>query len=116
MERTAHELVEYILKLRSDRRVGDLVDLYSADAVIARHEGTARGPDEIRSFLAGFLTAHGRFDLLTIDALSECEDVILFDATVETSAGLLQIAEVIVLDASGLIRRHVPGLQGYWGQ
>ena len=116
MERTAHELVEHVLKLRSDRRVGDLVDLYSADAVIARHEGTARGPVEIRSFLAGLLTAYGRFDVLTIDAVSACEDVVLFDATVETSTGLLQIAEVIVLDDDGLIRRHVPGLRGYWGQ
>jgi hypothetical protein len=116
MQRTARELVEHILKLRSDRSVGDLVDLYSPDAVIVRHEGSARGSDEIRSFLLGFVTAHGRFELITIDALSECEDVILFDATVETAVGPLQIAEVIVLDADGLIRRHVPGLRGYWGK
>lgn len=112
----ARELVDHILKLRSVRHVADLVDLYAADAVIARHEGTSRGPAEIRSFLAGFLTAHGRFDVMSVDAFSECDDVILFDATVETSVGLLQIAEVIVLDDDGLIRRHVPGLRGYWGQ
>jgi hypothetical protein len=116
MMQTAQELVEQILKLRSDRRVADLADLYSPDAVIARHEGAARGTAEIRLFLSGFLTAHGRFDLVSIDALSECDDLIIFDATVENSVGLLQIAEVIVLDATGLIRRHVPGLSGYWGQ
>ncbi len=116
MGRTAHELVEQILKLRSDRRVAELVDLYSPDAIIVRHEGVASGLPEIRSFLSGFLTAHGRFDLISIDALSECDDVILFDATVETGIGLLQVTEVIVVDDTGLIRRHVPGLRGYWGQ
>jgi hypothetical protein len=30
--------------------------------------------------------------------------------------GLPQIAEVIVLVDDGLIRRHVPGLRGYWRQ
>lgn len=116
MERTARELVEHIFKLRNDRRVGDLVDLYSPDAIILRHEGSARGSDEIRSFLLGLLTAHGQFELITIDALSECVDVILVDATVETAVGPLQVAEVIVLDSNGLIRRHVPGLRGYWGK
>jgi hypothetical protein len=116
MERTARELVTHIFKLRNDRSVGDLVDLYSPDAVIVRHEGSARGTDEIRSFLLGFLTAHGRFELITIDALSECDDVILVDATVETAVGPLQITEVIVLADDGLIRRHIPGLRGYWGK
>jgi hypothetical protein len=116
MGRTAGELVEHIFKLRSERRVGDLAGLYSPDAVIVRHEGSARGSDEIRSFLLGFLTAHGQFELITIDALSECDDVILVDATVETAVGPLQIAEVIVLGDDGLIRRHVPGLRGYWGK
>jgi hypothetical protein len=116
MQRTPQELVEHILKLRSERRVGELVDLYSPDAMIARHEGSARGHDEIRSFLAGFLTAQGKFDVVSIDALSECDDVILWDATIETTPGPLQITEVVVLDERGLIRRHVPGLRGYWGR
>jgi hypothetical protein len=116
MARSSREFVEHILKLRGERQVSELVALYAADAAIVRYEGVARGTEELRAFTTGFLSAHGRFDLVTIDALTECEDVILFDATVETSVGLLQITEVIVLDEHGSIRRHVPGLRGYWGK
>jgi len=116
MQRTARELVEHILLLRSDGRVADLAALYGPDAIVVQRSSVARGTDEIRSFHDGFLAAHGSFDLMSIDSLNECDDVIIFDAMVETAAGLLQIAEVIIVDDDGLIRRHVPGLRGYWGR
>ena len=116
MQRTARELVEHILKLRSDGHAADLADLYSSDAIIVRRSGAARGTEEIRSFLDEFLKAHERFELIAIESLNACDDVIVFDAMVETTVGLLQVAEVIVIDDNGLIRRHVPGLRGYWGR
>jgi hypothetical protein len=39
----------------------------------------------------------------------------MWDATVQTRAGLLQTTQIMYLDADGKIVHHVPGIRGYWG-
>jgi hypothetical protein len=116
MTRTPQELVEALITRRVATQLDELVELYAPNAIIASHGGTAQGTAEIRSFLAGFVAAHGRFDLLSIDALTAVGDVVLFDASVETVAGVLQIAEEVIVDPEGAVSHHLLGLRGYWGR
>jgi ketosteroid isomerase-like protein len=98
---------------------GDLdgvVDLYSADALVIRFNATSTGPAEIREFHAGELAKHGTYELHTMDQLTESGDVLMWDALVTTSNGIIETTEVLVLDDDGKIRRHIPGFRGYWGK
>lgn len=111
----ARELVERLIELRGGDH-GELADMYASDAVVARQHGVARGPAEIKLFFDGYHAAHGRFDLVSLDSVTSVEDLILFEAVVETELGTLQIADVLVLDDTGSIRRHIIGQRGYWGK
>lgn len=110
------DLVEQLIDLRGSERLDELAALYSDDAVVARHHAFARGRDEIRSFFVGYHSAHGRFDLTSLDAITEVDDLVVFEASVETDLGALQIADVLVLSDAGLIDRHVIGQRGFWGK
>ncbi len=116
MRRAPNELVEALITGRVASRLEQLVALYDSNAIIASHGGTAQGTGEIRSFLAGFVAAHGRFDLISIDALTAVGEVVLFDASVETAAGVLQIAEEVIVGPDGAVTHHMLGLRGYWGR
>jgi hypothetical protein len=39
----------------------------------------------------------------------------MWDAMVDTDGGVLQTVDLMILDASGRITRHVPGFRGFWG-
>ncbi len=95
--------------------IDSLVAQYADDAEIVRFLGVARGRDEIRAYLIGLLAAHQSYELVSLDQFQESGDSLIWEATVETTAGPLQIYDVFVFDAAGQITRHFPGLQGYWG-
>jgi len=95
--------------------VDSLVADYADDAEVVRFVGVARGPDEIRAYLVGFLAAHRRFDLISLDQFRETDESVMWEATVETAAGPLQVYEVLVFNDEGKIWREFPGSQGYWG-
>lgn len=95
--------------------VDSLVEDYADDAEVVRFVGVARGPNEIRAYLVGFLAAHRRFDLISIDQFRETDDTVMWEATVETAAGPLQVSEALVFSDEGKIWREFPGVQGYWG-
>ncbi len=116
MEDIKRELVERLIDLRGSERLDDLVAMYAADAVVARHRAVAHGRDEIRSFFVGYHSAHGRFDLRTMDAITMVDDLVVFEASVDTDLGVLQIADVLVVGDDGLIARHVIGQRGFWGK
>ena len=92
-----------------------LLAMFANDAEVVRFPGIARGKDEIRAYLVGLLSAHGRYQMVSLDQVQEGSDSVIWEATVETKAGPLQSYGVMTLDADGKIVRHFPGIQGYWG-
>lgn len=112
----ARELFDRRMELLSAGDVAGLVEQYADDAEVVRFLGVARGKQEIRSFLTGYLAAHGRFDLISLDQFLETEDAVMWEATVDTANGAARVFDVMMLDENGRIRREFPGLHGYWGR
>jgi uncharacterized protein (TIGR02246 family) len=92
-----------------------LAELYSPDALVIRFDGTSTGMVEILEFFSKMYAEHGRYELHSLDHVTESGDVLMWDALVTTSNGVVQVTEVLVLDDDGKIRRHIPGFRGYWG-
>lgn len=109
-------VVDEFTKALSSRDVDRAVRLYAADAVVVAYGGVATGPDEIRTFLVGFLSGFEQFDLISVDQVQESHDTVLWDATSETGVGALQTTNVFILNDQGLIVRHVPLMRGFWGK
>jgi ketosteroid isomerase-like protein len=110
------QVVDQYLKALADRDVDRALGFYADHAVIVSFEGVAEGAEQIRSFLAGFIGAYDRYDLVSIDQLRAAHDLIVWEATMETGAGLMQVTNVVTLDDDGLILRHVRSVRGYWGK
>ena len=112
----ARELFDRRMELLSAGDIAGLLEQYADDAEVVRFLGVARGKDEIRAYLTGYLAAHGHFDLVSLDQFLETEDAVLWEATVDTANGAARVEDVMILDESGRIRREFPGLHGYWGR
>lgn len=92
-----------------------VLDMYTDDAEIVRYDGVAATPGEIRRFYTDELERHGHLRLRQIDRVQQADDVLMWDALVDTAHGILQAVHVVTLDDHGRFRRHVPGIRGYWG-
>lgn len=90
--------------------------LYAEAAELVRYDGAANGRDQIGSFYGRYLDNHGAYDLRSIDQFRSEDDVVLWDASVDTDEGVLLTFDVAIVDDAGLIVRHVPTVRGYWGQ
>lgn len=90
--------------------------LYADDALIIRFAGAVRGKEAIVDFLRGVRAEHRPFDLHQIERVRSKDDVIMWDAMVTTSSGVLQTTDVVVIDDDGLVDHHVLGTRGYWGR
>ncbi len=95
--------------------VDSLVAQYASDAEIVRFLGVARGHEEIRAYLVGFLAAHQSYKLVSLDQIQHSDDSLIWEATVETAAGPIQVYDVFLFDGNGKVSREFPGIQGYWG-
>jgi SnoaL-like domain len=95
--------------------VDRLAELYASDALVIRFNGTSAGFDEISEFLAEVAARHRPYELHTIEQFTQVGDVVMWDGQVTTTKGVLETTEVVVLDADGKIKRHIPGIRGYWG-
>lgn len=103
------------MKLMARADVDALVDLFAEDGEVVRFPGVARGQDQIRAYLIGFLSAHGKYELVSVDQEQSGSDSVIWEATVSTKSGPLQAYGVFIFDENGKVRRHFPGIQGYWG-
>lgn len=108
-------VAEYYRKL-SVADVEALVEWYAPDAEIVRYDGVANDRAAIGRYHREFLDRHGSVALQSIDQLRESDDVLMWDALVATDRGLLQAVHVVVFDDDARIRRHMPGMRGYWGR
>ncbi len=98
----------------SNGDIDALVALYADDAKVVSYSSVAEGPEQIRALFDRSLATHGSYQVLTIDQFQEAGDVVMWDASVRTEAGILQTTHVVVLEG-GKITHHVPGIRGYWG-
>ena len=115
MSEGARELIERLHAGLEGRDLATVVSLYSADAELVRYDGAARGPEEIGAFYGRYLDNHGTYILDQIVEFRSIDDVVLWDAMVNTDEGVLMTYDVAILDDDGLIVRHVPTMRGYWG-
>lgn len=100
----------------TNRDLDAMAALYGDDAEIVRYDGVAATPDEIRGYHNAYLARNGSIRLEQVDQLREADDVLIFDALVHTDLGLLQAVHVIMFDSNGKVRRHIPGMRGFWGK
>ena len=112
----ARDLVDRYYARLAEGDVAGLVAMYGDGAEIVRYDGDAGTPDEIGAYFSAFFDRHRAARLRSIDQWREADDVIMWDALVDTEGGILQTVHVVVVDDDGLIRRHIPGVRGYWGQ
>lgn len=113
---TGQEFVERYYALLSEGDIDGVVALYAEGAEIIRYDGVAATPAEIAEYFAGFRVRHPNAALRSVDQLREEDDVLMWDALVDTAHGLLQAVHVVIFDGHGKVRRHIPGMRGYWGQ
>jgi predicted SnoaL-like aldol condensation-catalyzing enzyme len=96
--------------------VAGLTALYGPDAEIIRYDAVATTSEEVAAYFEGFLSRHPGASLQSVDQVRDADDVLMWDALVDTDAGVLQVVNVVVFDDDGLVRRHIPGIRGYWGR
>ncbi len=114
--RDGQDLLERFYQLMaSPPGVDAVAEFYAPDAAVIRFDGTSSGLEAISSFLTEVHSRHEPYRLQSVDQLTRAGDVVMWDAVVETSNGMLDTVEVFVLDDTGKIKRHIPGVLGYWG-
>ena len=116
MDTGSSELIDRFYKCMANADARGLAELYAPDALMIRFDGTSKGTEEIVAFLLKMRADDGAYTLEMIEEANLSGDVLMWDAMINTSGGLLQTTEVLVLNAAGKIRRHVPGVRGYWGK
>lgn len=115
MAGSGKELLERFRKLMSDGDVDGLTELYAADAKVVLFYRVASGRTAIRELLESRVSAHGRYDMISVDQFQDAGDLVMWDATVETDTGPMQTTHVVILNSDGLIQYHVPSIRSYWG-
>ena len=102
--------------LLADGDARRLTMLYADGAEIVRYDGVADTTEAIAEYYRNYLDRHPGIKLNQIDAFRRAGDVLLWDAVLDSDAGVLQTVEVMILDDDGRISRHIPGFRGYWGR
>ena len=113
---SGRDFVDRFYTLLAAGDIDAVVGLYADDGEIIRYDGVADTPEEIAEYLRGYLARHPGFTLRSVDQLREEDDVLMWDALVDTDNGILQTVHVVVFADDGTIHRHIPGIRGYWGQ
>jgi predicted SnoaL-like aldol condensation-catalyzing enzyme len=114
--RTGQDFVDRYYDLLGAGDVDGIAALYGDGGEVIRYDGVAADPDQIRGYFVGFLQRHPGCSLRSVDQIREADDVLMWDALVDTDNGLLQSVHVVLFDDDGKVRRHIPGIRGYWGQ
>ncbi len=90
---------------------GLLANDYHDDAELVAGEFAAKGRDALRQVFQGYLQMIGDFEVTTTEKFMETEDVILLEATMETTrAGTRKVYDVFVMK-DGKISYHITGLR-----
>jgi hypothetical protein len=110
----AQRLIERCYEYLAAADVERLALMYADDAEIVRYDGVTYAP-EVPEYYRRLLSAHGFYRLREIVQIRRHDDVVMWDALVDTEAGVLQTVDVVILDDEDRVYRHIPGIRGYWG-
>ena len=110
MPTPARELYERQLTLLVPDKVDELVETqYTDDAILLGADVSVQGTEELREHFRGYLEHLGGITVLSTDLFLERDDVILFEATVETGTyGKVKVYDAWTL-RDGKIARHLTG-------
>ena len=103
------EQVKYLL----DKDVENLVPIdkhYHDDAVIVSFDHIVRGKDELKAFTSRDLSIGHDQRVISTDKLTETEDALMFEATVQFNHGVIKTFDALVLEA-GRIRLQFTGVR-----
>lgn len=112
----APAIIDRFYELIRAKDVERLAMLYAPNAEIIRYDGVASGQREIEAYYRGFLAGRPGMTLRQLDKIRDSGDVLMWDALVDSDAGVMQTIDVVILDDNGLILTHIPGFRGYWGR
>lgn len=111
----AETVIARYYELLSQGDLDGVLAMYTDDAEIVRYDGVATTRDELRQYFEGHRARHPGIRLRQIVQVREADDVLMWDALVDTDHGIAQVVHVVILDEDGRFRRHIPGMRGYWG-
>ncbi len=80
-----------------------------------RCDEVAATPDELRHYVEEHVQRNPGLRLHQIVQVLEADDVLLWDALVDTDDGIVQVVHVVIVDEDGRFRRHISGMRGFWG-
>ena len=103
------ELFERQVELIEAGDLEGLLAQYDDEAVLVRFDRVVSGREALREFFAGYLAARPR--VRSVDAYADTEDVVSYQATLETASGTARGYGVFVL-REGRIWRQIAGVVG----
>lgn len=109
------KVIERYYELLSNGDIDNVLAMYTPDAEIVRYDGVAATPDELRHYFEQHVQRNPGLRLRQIVRVLEADDVLLWDALVDTDNGIVQVVHVVIVDEDGRFRRHIPGMRGFWG-
>jgi ketosteroid isomerase-like protein len=113
--RDANDTIEQYYTALGAGDIDGVLALYAEGAEIVRYDGVADTDAERRAYFGHHLVRNPGLSLNEIVAIRHADDVLMWDALINTDHGVVQVFHVVILDADGKFRRHIPGLRGYWG-
>lgn len=111
----ANALIDEYYGALGDGDITRVLALYLDGSEIVRYDGVANTADEMRQYFEQHLARNTSLRLNQIVDVRSADDVLMWDALVDTDQGVVQEFHVVILDDQGRISRHVPGMRGYWG-
>jgi|APDOM4702015248_1054824.scaffolds.fasta_scaffold185341_1 predicted SnoaL-like aldol condensation-catalyzing enzyme len=112
---TGVTLIDRFNELLDAGDIDQVVMLYATDGEIVRYDVVARGAEQIADYYRTMLAQHPGWALNNVGPIRHVDDVIVWDALIDTANGVLETVDVVIVDADGKIRRHIPGIRGFWG-
>lgn len=111
----ATETIERYYEALSAGDIDRLLRMYGEGAEIVRYDGVADTPDEMRAYFEQHLARNPGFSFNQVVEVRQADDVLMWDALVDTDNGIVQMFHVVLIGPDGRFRRHIPGMRGFWG-
>ena len=111
----ANEIIERYYAALSTGDIDSLLAMYGEDSEIVRYDGVAVTAAEKREYFGHHLVRNPNLSLNQIVDVRRSDEVLMWDALIDTDHGVVQVFHVVILDDDGKFHRHIPGLRGYWG-
>jgi hypothetical protein len=85
---------------------------YAPDAELVGYDLCVKGTEALITHFTGYLAHLGRIKLISTDKFMETEDAIMFEATIQVTAGIARVYDSFVLK-NGKAIYHFTGMLGF---